>query len=517
VRQALVGLGLGLMVGAVVGFAAATTWQTSTSTQPSPAAPPACATGATDAAVGVDAPEPPRDPPRRDRPPRPSRDRVDPPPRAERPPQDAKAASEDEPERPLGEVLRELTRAVRGDGRLTAHHMNLAQEISARMHTRGIDLALVDAALARSDGGDDAALSIAWSLAVRVPPDAAFRALREAVDGTHVERLRVAYPLADSAAMSSADGAALARRMMAHADAGVRSAGVALAAGQVEPPLAELVGAAQGDPDEDVRAEALESLLATVDWDAPDDGGRAVATSVTLLAARQGRGYVRETAISWLPEIGPPAADTAIALLAEGGLDMEMIEFVVDPILAAGRIDDLLAADASKQVLRAVGWWLDGQDLEPGRVRAFVPAIRLILRTEDEELSYSCMWVLAYGGAVDVLAEIAVDPQLDATGRTMALNALLSKEDLEEDLWDDAERRGVAALSELLRPERFDASSRRRTLQAFTEWDARVDRPGPRAEALVLLRRTATGDPSSWVRDEALEAIEMLEEYDEYE
>ncbi len=503
-RQALVGLAIGLGAGAAIGFAigAATRGGAPAARTADGAHAPTAAARPGEGArrAGADRPGPAAPQPRDRR----ARTRGTPP---SRPSEDASSA------RTQGEILRDPAAALRAEEPRDAADVDHARTLSAGGPPPEIDISLMDLALSRSREFGDTAHALALAAVVR--PDAALAALEAALSGTHPRRMDVVYNLACGAASIDRDATGTATVMLAHADARVRAAGVMLASSLDALPVATLLNTAQRDIDGDVRSEALDALMSRGAWDDDDDDLRSAVAPAVLLAAREGPADARRVAISWFPELGAQAADTALTLLREGGLDEELAEFVVAPILASGRGRDLLDSSPSRIVLDAARTWIEErEDLVGAELRALFPVIHAVLplqgAEDDYDYTYAILGALANAGEFEELERIAGDGTLAGGVRATAVRVLLTPDATPVLGEPEAARRGLRALRGLLDPPSADASARRLAIEGLSYGDAYFVDAVRQAEAIALLRRVARGDPNSWVRAAAQDAVETL-------
>jgi hypothetical protein len=278
-----------------------------------------------------------------------------------------------------------------------------------------------------------------------------------------------------------------------------------------------LLRVARTDSDGDVRAFAMR-LLTDLWRDENQPALREVVVPLILLTALEGPAESRREAIMSFEDIGVAAANTSHALLREGGLDEDLAYYAVRPLLDAGRINDLMATELTWEIAQAVVSWLQEHENDGGerkRVATCAPhAQKLIGACRGDDAS-GFIYMLLTHGYLDITEKIALRTDLDSETQQYALVAMFAGDTVPEAMQEEQDTRALRVLAAYLDPRLSELTRRRLTVSAAA-WDS-SDIGSERlfTRVLAILENTARGDPNSWVRGIAQEAVETLN--DSYE
>jgi len=439
---------------------------------------------------------------------------VRPPPPPDNPPDETK------PQKPTADLLAEVEELLRSRTILGGGAADLARVLVARADALPLSFDLVTRALAKSEETGDEAWSVAAVLAAGLSASDAATALRAGLAGDE-KLLSIVGFLSDAVTNESADViAALSVELIVNADAGARNAGVYLSQWADVPPVHALLRVAESDSDGETRAYAL-SILMQMAIDSEQPQIREVVVPLVLLTALEGPAEARRDAITSFDEIGAAAADTAHALLREGGLDEELAYSVVRPLLDAGRIGDVMTTTLTWEVAHAIVSWIDdAENDEQGaeRVESLVPHAQQLIGACHEDAASSLIYAFLANGNLEPVESAALRTDLPIETQRYVLEAMFTTDTAPEVMQGDLEARAVRVFAAYLDP-KLSGISRRRLAAQLAEWGSlELESDRAYSGALAVLENAARGDPNSWVRAIAQAAIEELRDsYDDDE
>ncbi len=451
---------------------------------------------------------------RRDTRSRSPRRRVERPEPVTRKPRPKTAPPPTETKRTTAELVAALEEWLRDGTAVDTSAQSGAVELVGRPDARPIAFDLVTRALSKSEAPRDQAFWVASALAGAVSPDDGIRALRAGLAGdTRLLGLSVSLARAATRAFGR-DFTSLTAELLGSSVASARDGGIYLSRSIEAPPIQSLLRIAGTDPNDDVRAYALR-VLTKFASDDDHPGVREIVTPLILMNARNGPAQARREAIESFEEIGAAAADTALALLREGGaLDEYLAYFLVRPLLDAGRMGDVMATELTQEVADVVIYWVseEGDDdrVEPAgsRVAACVPyAEQLVLTCSADAVSNFASTLIELGH-LDVAERIARLTSLPRDHQEFVLNAMFDNDVAPEALRSDLASRAINVFAAYLDPRASSVPRRRTAIKIVRNTYSSSERM--RTGVLAALENAARGDPNSWIRALAAEAAQEI-------
>ena len=288
-----------------------------------------------------------------------------------------------------------------------------------------------------------------------------------------------------------------------------RRAGIRIAESLDALPVEALRRVATSDPEPWLREEALGALVYS-----GDEATAAAGATLVAASALQGTLEERQAAVWMLADLGAEGADTALALLREGGLGEDELDAVVGTLVQAGRLRDLLAESTQRDVLRLVAGYVAGDDHDADSWSALRPHLTRMLDATDDDVGESLVDSALDAGDWALVESLALRAETSTWLRSYIVEALLDGSAAEEPEVAALQARGAALLRRLLQPE-VEVTVRRATVDTLRHTWFELPDPGTRAHVETTLRRTAAGDRNAWVRLAAEAALEVLLDTDE--
>jgi len=183
----------------------------------------------------------------------------------------------------------------------------------------------------------------------------------------------------------------------------------------------DVVLALAADRDPMIRAAAIRALRLLARTD-------ATASRALLGAVRDPDPGVRAWAIENLAAVGPAAADTAVELLLEGDLTLPLKEKLAGLIIASGRLLEVLDGTEDEELVTVVLLDLARDSEENGpELRAIAPrldALRARFRTQETHELESFYELAMAAGRADLVEKVVLDRAEPWRQRLAALDSL---------------------------------------------------------------------------------------------